>query len=120
VLIIKRRLMKNLLLFVVLLVVVFACKQDHKIVESIQLIAGQNKATVGELNVITRADTKFKNKQRDGGPSYYVVQKYKLGTLVGLVQRLTFSGALTTTKAGMLLDIKPLKVHRLFQSEQLA
>ncbi len=53
--------MKNLLLFVVLLVVVFACKQDHKIVESIQLIAGQNKATVGELNVITRADTKFKN-----------------------------------------------------------
>lgn len=67
-----------------------------------------------------RETSKFKNKQRDGGPSYYVVQKYKLGTLVGLVQRLTFSGALTTTKAGMLLDIKPLKVHRLFQSEQLA
>ena len=61
-----------------------------------------------------------KNKQKDGGPDYYVIKNYKLGTLVGLVQRLTYSGALTTTKAGMLLDIKPLKVHRLFQTEQLA
>lgn len=60
---------------------------------------------------------RYKNKLKEGGPSYYVLQKYKLGTLVGLVQRLTFAGALTTTKAGMLLDIKPLKVHRLFQSE---
>jgi Zn-dependent peptidase ImmA (M78 family) len=63
-----------------------------------------------------REKSGYKNKQNDGGPSYYVVQKYKLGTLVELVQRLTFAGALTTTKAGMLLDIKPLKVHRLFQS----
>ena len=58
-----------------------------------------------------------KNKQKEGGPDYYVVKNYKLGTLVELVQRLTFAGALTTTKAGMLLDIKPLKVHRLFQTE---
>ena len=63
---------------------------------------------------------RYKNKQKDGGPSYYVLQKYKLGTLVGLVQRLTFAGALTTTKAGMLLDVRPLKVHKLFQSEQFA
>ena len=62
--------------------------------------------------------TRYKNKQKDGGPSYYVLQKYKLGALVGLVQRLTFAGTLTTTKAGMLLDVKPLKVHKLFQSEQ--
>lgn len=61
-----------------------------------------------------------KNKQRKGGPDYYVLKNYKLGTLVELVQRLTYAGALTTTKAGMLLDIKPLKVHRLFQTEQLA
>lgn len=63
-----------------------------------------------------RETSRYKNKHKDGGPNYYVLQKYKLGTLAGLVQRLTFSGALTTTKAGMLLDIKPLKVHRLFQS----
>lgn len=64
--------------------------------------------------------SRYKNKQKDGGPSYYVLQKYKLGTLVGLVQRLTFAGALTTTKAGMLLDVRPLKVHKLFHSEQFA
>jgi Zn-dependent peptidase ImmA (M78 family) len=59
-----------------------------------------------------------KNKQKEGGPDYYVIKNYKLGSLVELVQRLTYAGALTTTKAGMLLDIKPLKVHRLFQPEQ--
>lgn len=59
-----------------------------------------------------------KNKLKEGGPDYYVIKNYKLGSLVELVQRLTYAGALTTTKAGMLLDIKPLKVHRLFQPEQ--
>jgi Zn-dependent peptidase ImmA (M78 family) len=61
-----------------------------------------------------------KNKRREGGPDFYVIKNYKLGRLVSLVQRLTYAGALTTTKAGMLLDVKPLKVHRLFQTEQLA
>ena len=61
---------------------------------------------------------KDKNKQKDGGPDYYILKNYKLGKLVDFVQRLTYAGALTTTKAGMLLDTKPLKVHRLFQSEQ--
>lgn len=60
-----------------------------------------------------------RNKQKEGGPSYYVVKRHKLGALVKLVQRLTYSGALTTTKAGMLLDVRPLKVHRLFQTGQL-
>ncbi|MDY0081594.1 MAG: ImmA/IrrE family metallo-endopeptidase [Ignavibacteriaceae bacterium] len=59
-----------------------------------------------------------KNKLKEGGPDYYVIKNYKLGALVELVQRLTYAGALTTTKAGMILDIKPLKVHRLFQPEQ--
>jgi len=63
-----------------------------------------------------RKANKEKISQTEGGPSYYVLQRYKLGALVELVQRMTYSGALTTTKAGMLLDMKPLKVHRLFQS----
>jgi Zn-dependent peptidase ImmA (M78 family) len=67
-----------------------------------------------------RKITKEKNDQKEGGPSYYVVQHYKLGALVDLVQRMTYSGAITTTKAGMLLDVKPLKVHRLFQIGQPA
>jgi Zn-dependent peptidase ImmA (M78 family) len=67
-----------------------------------------------------REVTKVKNNQTEGGPSYYVVQYYKLGALVDLVRRMTYSGAITTTKAGMLLDVKPLKVHRLFQTGQVA
>jgi Zn-dependent peptidase ImmA (M78 family) len=63
---------------------------------------------------------KEKNSQKEGGPSYYTVKHYKLGALVELVQRLTYAGSLTTTKAGMLLDVKPLKVHRLFESGQTA
>ncbi len=63
-----------------------------------------------------RKQFKEKSSQTDGGPSFYVVKNYKLGALVGLVQRLTQAGSLTTTKAGMLLDVKPLKVHRLFEA----
>jgi len=66
-----------------------------------------------------RQTVQEKNKQNEGGPSYYVVKRHKLGALVKLVQRLTYSGALTTTKAGMLLEVRPLKVHRLFQSGQM-
>ena len=60
--------------------------------------------------------SKEKNREKEGGPSYYILQKYKLGYLVELVQRLTYSGALTTTKAAMLLDVKSLKLHRLFST----
>jgi len=67
-----------------------------------------------------RQTAKERNQLKSGGPSYYVVRRHRLGALVELVQRLTYSGALTTTKAGMLLDVRPLKVHRLFRSEQPA
>lgn len=65
-----------------------------------------------------RDKEKLRNKRQEGGPSYYVVRQYKLGALVGLVQRFTYSGALSTTRAGMLLNLKPLKVHRLFEVSQ--
>lgn len=67
-----------------------------------------------------REKIKEKNRQKEGGPNYYTVQRYKLGALVELVERFTYSGALTTTKAGMLLDVRPLKVHRLFETGQPA
>ncbi|MEX0943616.1 MAG: XRE family transcriptional regulator [Pseudomonadales bacterium] len=59
-----------------------------------------------------------KSRQTEGGPNYYVVKNYKMGGLVSLVKRLTYAGAITTTKAGMLLDVRPLKVHKLFEMEQ--
>jgi Zn-dependent peptidase ImmA (M78 family) len=67
-----------------------------------------------------REKDKVKTRDQKGGPSYYVVHKYKLGALVELAQRLNYAGALSTTKAGILLDIKPLKVHRLFETGQIA
>ncbi len=63
-----------------------------------------------------REKYRTKNRQKEGWPNYYVVRRHKLGALVGLVQRLTYSGALSTTKAGMLLGVRPLKVHRLFDT----
>ena len=67
-----------------------------------------------------REKERAKTRQQESGPSYYVVRRHKLGALVSLVQRLTYSGALTTTKAGMLLGVRPLKVHRLFDTGQPA
>ena len=65
-----------------------------------------------------RDTTKAIARQKDGGPSFYVLQRHRLGALAGLVEELTYSGVLTTTKAGMVLGVKPLKVHRLFDIDQ--
>ncbi len=65
-----------------------------------------------------RKKDKLKHKEQKGGPSYYVLRQHKLGALVRLVQRFTYSGALSTTRAGMLLNVRPLKVHRLFEVNQ--
>lgn len=63
-----------------------------------------------------REKIRARSSKQDGGPDYYVVKRHKLGSLVRLVQRFTSSGALSTTKAGMLLGVKTLKVYRLFNS----
>ena len=66
-----------------------------------------------------RDKRKIKNKESGGGPNYYIVKKYKLGALVNLAQRFAYSGTLSTTKTGMLLNMRPLKVHRLFEMNQM-
>ena len=58
---------------------------------------------------------KERKRKESGGPDYYVVSSFKLGSLAPLVKRLTYSKILTTTKAAMLLDVKPPAVHRLFE-----
>jgi Zn-dependent peptidase ImmA (M78 family) len=70
-----------------------------------------------DLRREAKSKEKDRNRKKDSGPSYFTVRRYKLGSaLVNLVERLTYSGALTTTKAGMVLGVKPLKVHKLFGS----
>ena len=49
-----------------------------------------------------------------------VVNRYRLGALVPLVKRLAYSQILTTTKAAMLLDVHPLRVHQLFEMANTA
>lgn len=68
-----------------------------------------------------RMKDKAKVRGEEGrGPNYYVVKRYKLGALVPLVQRFLFAGAISTTKAGIVLGVRPLKVDRLFQENLVA
>ncbi len=60
------------------------------------------------------------NRKKKGGPNPYVIKRHDLGSLISVVERFTYSGALSTTKAGMLLGMRPLKVHRVFSDSQLA
>lgn len=60
-----------------------------------------------------RARQRERNREQDGGPSAYVVKRHKLGSaLVDFANRMISSGALTATKAGTILGIRPLKVHK--------
>jgi Zn-dependent peptidase ImmA (M78 family) len=50
-------------------------------------------------------------RDREGGPDYYVVRRHRLGSaLVELTARLLATGALTTSKAGAVLGVKPKNV----------
>jgi len=70
-----------------------------------------------ELWLSFKEKQRKKNNTQDGGPSYFVVRRNKLGNaLINFAERMTYSGVLTTTKAGLLLGVKPLKVHKLFTS----
>ena len=52
-----------------------------------------------------------------GGPSYYVVCRYRVGTaLLSLTGRMMGSGALSTTKAAKILGVKPRQVGSLLPS----
>jgi len=53
-------------------------------------------------------------RDSSSGPSYYVVKRHKLGgAIVNLVQRTMREGALTATKAGRVLGVKPANVYNL-------
>ncbi len=53
-------------------------------------------------------------RERDGGPNFYVVRGHRVGAaLLNLVGRMLGSGALTTSKAGKVLGVKPTQVANL-------
>ena len=59
-----------------------------------------------------RAAARVRAGKKDGGPNYYVVRRHRVGVaLIDLVRRMTVSGALTTSKAGKVLGVKPKNVE---------
>jgi Zn-dependent peptidase ImmA (M78 family)/transcriptional regulator with XRE-family HTH domain len=61
-----------------------------------------------------RAERRERAREREGGPSYYVVRRHRLGTaLIGLVQRTMAEGVLAPSKAGKILGVKPANVPML-------
>jgi Zn-dependent peptidase ImmA (M78 family) len=55
-----------------------------------------------------------------GGPSYYVVKRHRLGhALLDLVRNSLAEGALTHTKAGQILGVKPRNVDPLIYATEL-
>lgn len=61
-----------------------------------------------------RKKEKKKNKDSDSGPSAFVLRRYRLGeALVKTVEGFVRSGAISTTRAGLLLETKPLKIDKI-------
>jgi Zn-dependent peptidase ImmA (M78 family)/transcriptional regulator with XRE-family HTH domain len=59
-----------------------------------------------------RAERRERARERDGGPSYYVVRRHRVGTaLIELVRRTMAEGMLTPSKAGKILGVKPANVQ---------
>lgn len=61
---------------------------------------------------------KERGRNSEGGVNQNVVRRSYLGELANFVQRMNISGALSTTKAGVVLGVRPLKVQNLFDSAQ--
>jgi Zn-dependent peptidase ImmA (M78 family) len=59
-----------------------------------------------------RQDQRERNKERDGGPNYYVVRRQRVGeALLNLARRMMASQALSPSKAAKLLGVKPANVY---------
>lgn len=61
-----------------------------------------------------RADRRERGREAEGGPNYYVVKRQRVGpALLQLVRRTLEDGALTPTKAGKILGVRPRNVESL-------
>jgi hypothetical protein len=68
----------------------------------------------------SRARESGDDDRNAGGPSYYVVRRHRLGNaLLDFVKRSLGEGAITYTKAGQVLGVKPRNVDPLLQGVSL-
>ncbi|WAX97315.1 XRE family transcriptional regulator [Aminobacter sp. NyZ550] len=64
-----------------------------------------------------RDDRRERNRDRDGGPNYYVVRRHRVGeALLGLARRMLAGQALSPSKAAKLLGVKPSNVYSMVSS----
>ncbi len=64
-----------------------------------------------------RNNVREQSREAEGGPNYYVVKRHKVGpSLIQFAKRMLAEGAITTTKAGKVLDVKPQNVHQLISA----
>ncbi len=60
-----------------------------------------------------------RSREREGGPSYYVVRRFHLGTrLIGMARYFVSGGELTPSKAGVVLGVNAAKVYTLLYPER--
>lgn len=66
-----------------------------------------------------RADRRKSARDQEGGPSYYVVRRHRLGhALVNLVRRTMADGILSPSKAAKVLGVKPINVQALVNAAE--
>jgi hypothetical protein len=59
-----------------------------------------------------------RNRDREGGPNYYVVKRHRLGeALVSLARRMLAERAMSPSKAGKVLGVKPSNVYGLVSTD---
>ena len=69
--------------------------------------------------IAARAQSASKDKT-EGGPSYYVLRRHRLGqALLDLVKNSLAEGFLTHTKAGQILGVKPRNVDPLIYAAEI-
>ena len=63
-----------------------------------------------------RARDRARARKSEGGPSYYVVRRHRVGPgLLSFTRRMLDSGALSTTKAAKVLGVKPAQVGKMLR-----
>jgi Zn-dependent peptidase ImmA (M78 family) len=65
---------------------------------------------------ISRNEQRERDRERGGGPNYYVVRRHRLGgALINFVSRALNDGSITPTKASKVLGVRPRSVAPLIQ-----
>ena len=66
-----------------------------------------------------RATERERNRDREGGPNYYIVRRHRLGqALISLAGRMLAERTMSPSKAGKVLGVKPSNVYSIVDPER--